>query len=331
MVTEILLGGRIALVDRQGDCVALQDFDGALIVPTGRQTDCAQAVDDEIAAEIEALRASISGPDSIEVGQPALFQLTFIADDPRVEILVPHTISIFGSDTLNFTVTPTETGPLTISATVTDQATGQSITVEKTVQVVEGTTSAPFNTGNLIVNGDAESGGAGSELADTLAPPSWDTTGDLRQMSYANDQDFPVAGDPGPPNRGAAFFAGGDNDSLSTATQLIPLADDLAADINAGGVQYDLAGWFGGFAGQDDSAVLTVAFLNADGGVLGTAQIGGFNAAARGGVTALLQDTATGSVPAGATAIRVSLQMNRDSGTANDGYADQLELILLRD
>ena len=188
---------------------------------------------------------------------------------------------------------------------------------------------APFGTTNLIVNGDAETGGAGSELADVIPPPGWTVTGDFRQMVYDAGYGFPTAGE-GPPGHGSAFFSGGDNDTISTATQVIELSGDQLSAINAGGVQYDVSGWFGGFAGQDDRAVLTVAFLT-DKEVLDTVQIGGVLAADRGGATGFREDSAFGAVAGDTTAIRVTVTMHRASGSANDGYADELELRLFRD
>ncbi len=72
--------------------------------------------------------------------------------------------------------------------------------------------SAFAQTSNLIVNGDAESGvgGNGGEVASV---PDWTTSGNFTVVSYDAGGGFPTPSDPGPPDRGANFFAGGEGAS----------------------------------------------------------------------------------------------------------------------
>lgn len=64
--------------------------------------------------------------------------------------------------------------------------------------------------------------------------------------------------------------------------------------------RYALEGYFGGFSGQNDNAVLKVSFRDSDSNVLGgVVSIGGVTAADRSNITGLLLRSADGTVPAG--------------------------------
>ncbi len=76
---------------------------------------------------------------------------------------------------------------------------------------------------NLIVNGDAEAG-PGSFDGLTVEPvPGWITNGNFTVAQYSGEG-LPSQTDPGPPDRGNNFFAGGPNNISSSATQLINVA-----------------------------------------------------------------------------------------------------------
>ncbi len=196
---------------------------------------------------------------------------------------------------------------------------------------------AAWNT-NLIVNpgADAAAGGDGY-YADNL--PGWNVTGELTAVSYqlGAAQGYPSSADPGPDNRGANFFAGGYTAS-SKGTQTIDLGfaqggtngNPVAGGINGTGAYYNLSGWLGGYAGQEDNAILSVSFLNAANQVIGNAAIGPVSAADRGGASGLWYREATGWVPEGAASAQVALLMSKDTvaGSANDGYADSLSFSL---
>ena len=181
---------------------------------------------------------------------------------------------------------------------------------------------------NLIVNGNAETG-PGSPDGTTLPvpnAPSWTLTGNFTVVQYNAPGGFPLSTDPGPPARGSNYFAGGNNAS-SSATQTINVAAGAAA-IDAGMATYSLSGWLGGFSSQDDNATLTVTFRNAGATAIGSATIGPVTAADRGSATGMLLRNAAGAVPVGTRTIDVVLQLTRVSGTYNDGYADELSLVL---
>ena len=181
---------------------------------------------------------------------------------------------------------------------------------------------------NLIVNGNAETG-PGSPDGTTLPvpnAPSWTLAGNFTVVQYNAPGGFPLSTDPGPPARGSNYFAGGNNAS-SSAAQTINVAAGAAA-IDGGTATYSLSGWLGGFSSQDDNATLTVTFRNAGATAIGSASIGPVMAADRGSATGMLLRNAAGAVPAGTRTIDVVLQLTRVSGTYNDGYADELSLVL---
>jgi hypothetical protein len=81
---------------------------------------------------------------------------------------------------------------------------------------------------------------------------------------------------------------GGDSNGFSSATQTISLAS-LSTGINTGHAQFGLSGWLGGYESQNDQEVLTATFR--DGSTLSA---------------------------------DISLDMTRNAGSYNDGYADNL-------
>ncbi|MCQ6554933.1 phosphoesterase [Streptomyces sp. C10-9-1] len=183
---------------------------------------------------------------------------------------------------------------------------------------------------NLVVNGDAESGPGGS------AEPVTEVVGwEVREgapalVPYALGGGYPGPADPGPAARGSRFFSGGS--SLRTV-----LVQDIALPergrtgrraVDAGQVRYTLAGWLGGYAGQEDGARLSVEFRDARGTPVALSVLGPVTAAERSSRTALVERTATAAVPPGARSARVLLVLTRAGGTSNDGYADALSLTL---
>jgi hypothetical protein len=185
--------------------------------------------------------------------------------------------------------------------------------------------SQPITGTNLIVNGDCESG-VGSTDGSAVAVPGWTVTGQATAVQWGAAGGYPAATDPGPSNRGLNFFCGG-FDSPSVLTQTISLAPYSAA-IDSGKVAFGLQGYLGGYGGQDDNATLSVAFLGAGGTSVGSATVGPVLSADRSGATGMLLRSDTGKVPAGARAAVVTLTLTRVEGSANDGYADSLSLVL---
>jgi hypothetical protein len=179
---------------------------------------------------------------------------------------------------------------------------------------------------NLIANGDAEAGLGAPDESSTESVPDWTTKGNFTAVKYDVDG-FPTSTDPGPPDRGANFFAGGPNNKRSGASQIIDVSAG-ASEIAADGVTFTLSGYLGGFASQNDHAQLTAIFQGSGGKKLAKSTIGPVTAADRSDTTGLLLESSEGTLPKGTRRIKLVLQMTRTGGSYNDGYADSLSLVL---
>jgi len=177
---------------------------------------------------------------------------------------------------------------------------------------------------NAIANGNAESG-AGSTDGNVVAVPGWTATGQFTAVQYGIGGGFVATTDPGPANRGNNYFAGGPASLLSTGTQTLDVSN-IASQINAGGAAYTLSGFLGGFATQDDNAVLTAIFLG-NGTQIGSSAIGPVTELDRNGLTGLQFRTTSGFIPVGTNEIEFSLVLRRLQGSYDDGYADNLSFI----
>jgi len=180
-------------------------------------------------------------------------------------------------------------------------------------------------TPNLIVNGNAEAA-VGSTDGAPVNTPAWTSTGEATAIEYGASG-YPPSTVPGPADRGANFLAGGQNDSSSSLSQTIDVSS-YASAIDAGRVTYVLSGYLGGWEDQQDAAVLQVIFQAAGTTSLGSASIGPVTASDRADLTEFLLRSATGAVPAGTRSIAVDLTLTRVVGVNNDGYADDLSLVL---
>ncbi len=180
---------------------------------------------------------------------------------------------------------------------------------------------------NVIINGDAESGKSDLDGGKPVSSiPGWTMKGDIDVVPYGVSG-VASATDPGPSNRGKNLFTGGPDTASTSASQNIDVST-ISTDIDAGSVSYTLSGYLGGFSSQEDNAVLSLQFEDTTGKVLADAQIGPVTAANRNNTTGLVQRTATGKVPKGTVKVSVTLRMTREDGEYNDGYADNLSLIL---
>ncbi|HEU0095325.1 MAG TPA: PEPxxWA-CTERM sorting domain-containing protein [Rhizomicrobium sp.] len=169
---------------------------------------------------------------------------------------------------------------------------------------------------NLIVNGDAEA----NTVTDFTVSPGFQTLG------YAFGGGFPVAGDPGVSEGGNFFFWAG-NTAVTTASQLIDLSS-IATAIDTGTVGYTLSALLGGYLTQNDDAALSLSFLDTGSLTLGGGSTGIVTAADRSNLTALLERSIGGFLPTGTRSIEVLLTQRRFVGDSNDGYADNLSLVL---
>ena len=106
-------------------------------------------------------------------------------------------------------------------------------------------------------------------------------------------------------------------------TQTIDVSSQ-ASRIAGGTLPYTFSAWVGGYASQNDQAGLVATFQNASGTALGTATLNPVTAAQRGNATELILETATGTVPAGTTSVKVTVNYTRSAGTDDDGYVDDI-------
>jgi hypothetical protein len=180
---------------------------------------------------------------------------------------------------------------------------------------------------NLVVNGDAETDAGAKNSSTIVSPASWVTTGQFDVVAYGASGGFPDSTSPGPANRGKNLFEGG-NVAKSTAMQTISLTG-ASADINAGTVKYELSAYLGGYASQADNATVSVTFKDANGATVGSGTtIGPVTPAQRNNATGSIAQSASGTVPKGATTALVTIVITRVEGTYNDGSADNVSLVL---
>lgn len=179
---------------------------------------------------------------------------------------------------------------------------------------------------NLIINGDAESGPGGNGTT-LFSIPGFTSSGNFTVTQYAAGGGFPTITDPGPIDRGLNFFSGGAGNASSAATQLIDISS-ASTLIDSGNITFELAAYLGGFSSQRDNATLSVSFLDVTNGMLGNTSIGPVTNSDRNNLTALMLNSTTGFIPTGTRFLDVSLTMTRLDGSYNDGYADNLSLVL---
>ena len=187
-------------------------------------------------------------------------------------------------------------------------------------------------TGNLILNGDAEDPNQAKGSGEVVDLRLWTRPAgsNLTVVRYGTSG-FMGATDPGPPDRGEGFFAGGPDNASSSADQLIDLEGSFSSwftVIDAGQATFHLSGWLGGFSSQTDSASLTVTFQDSAGQPTGTIFLPEAGPGERNNVTGTLLRQADGLVPARTRRIAVHLEMTRREGSYNDGYADSFSLNL---
>jgi hypothetical protein len=187
------------------------------------------------------------------------------------------------------------------------------------------------SSGNVIVNAGAEHTRRPPDESGSKVPVTGWTVAHRYNFTAVpyGAPGFLTRASHGPRNRGHNFFAGGVDGIHSVGTQTDSLAK-WRSWIKTGHARFTLSAWLGGFATQNDNAVLTITWQSRTGNSLGSASVGPVRSNARHGVTKLLLRTTSGTVPRGATSVLVKLSMKRTEGTYNDGYADNLSLVLTK-
>jgi uncharacterized protein (TIGR03437 family) len=171
---------------------------------------------------------------------------------------------------------------------------------------------------NLIVNGGAEAGTAGTPTTLVASIPGWTRSGNANVLPYGLTGRV-LLSDPAPPDHGFNYFVGATDNHVSTLTQDIDVSSG-ASTISGGNVKYTASVYLGGIAG-DSVPQVTVAFKNANGQTFSSATLGpaGFNGAWAG----LSLQQQIGLVPPGAARITVTLSLNNAYAVA-----DSLSLVL---
>ena len=177
---------------------------------------------------------------------------------------------------------------------------------------------------NLVDNGDAEAVEPAASREVNLGIPGWVDLGGMTTVAYGSGSEFPGAGSPGPRGRGRGLFAAGDKDS--SIAQVIDVRD-FATQIDAGGIEYELSAWLGGWSRRREMSRVSVSFLDAAGVSLGGARAGPQSEGTREQPPRLVERGARGRVPAGVRAIEVTLEVMVGQGEC-DGYADNVSLVL---
>lgn len=187
-------------------------------------------------------------------------------------------------------------------------------------------TPAPTPTptgGNLIVNGNAESSTCTTDWHAVTTIPGWTVTKGSPSVLCYTIGSFAT---PSQGEGGKAFLADGPYGDSSIA-QMVDVST-AAVQIDGGKVTYTLSGWLGGWGTLTGDAKVTARYLNAQGKTLSTAVLSGDTPAARGRQNAFLAKSATGNVPIGTRSIAVTVDFTRDPSSYNQGYADNLSLVL---
>lgn len=167
--------------------------------------------------------------------------------------------------------------------------------------------------GNLVLNGDAETG----------TSEGW--TGSIAVQRHDDPEYASAVLVDGTHFPGGTFLFTGTGNS-STATQLISLAPSSAA-IDNGHVSAYLGANLGGWYNQPDQPELTYDFLDGDGQSLAVTTFGPQTPADRGGALGFLPYFTSTAVPIGTRSVLIAFSSSRITG-ANDAYADNIALFL---
>jgi uncharacterized protein (TIGR03437 family) len=159
---------------------------------------------------------------------------------------------------------------------------------------------------NLIVNGNAEAGAAGTATTTVASISGWTrATGNANVLPY-NLTGYILLSDPAPPDHGFQYFNGAINNNSSTLTQIINVSSG-ASIISGGNVRFTASAYLGGTADFDYTAQMTVAFQNASGQTFSSATVGPMRNPIPAPGMSLQQQI--GLVPSGTVLIAVTLTL----------------------
>ena len=130
---------------------------------------------------------------------------------------------------------------------------------------------------NLVVNGGAEDGSAGTPSALVAAIPGWTRTGSVNVLPYDLTGQL-LLSNPAPMDHGFNYFAaGGTNGTISTLTQDIDVSSG-ASSIATGNIKYIVSAYLGsrriGVENENFTAKVVFTFKNAGGQAISSATLG---------------------------------------------------------
>ncbi len=186
---------------------------------------------------------------------------------------------------------------------------------------------------NLIVNGNAEAGPAGTGVVTPVASiPGWTVqSGKPTVLPYnftstAPQQPtngYPQLTQPAPPDHGFQYFAAAFNQASAVLSQVINVSA-ASSLINAGNAEFIASAYLGSAGGVSAGSQMAVAFQNASGQTFSTATVGPvFHSFPSAGMFFQQQ---IGLVPVGTVQVTVSLTMG--DGNYDTTLADSLSLML---
>jgi len=179
--------------------------------------------------------------------------------------------------------------------------------------------SVVLQSGELVVNGDAEQ------------VPTVGWTGPLSRATHGVGG-YPAAvivNNKGLTGRtfagGAGMFFG--SGGVSTATQIISLGASAPA-IDNGEVDALLSAYIGGYSTQADNAQVTYTFRDSESTPLSTVTFGPVLVGDRAGVSGFVPFAAKQRLAVGTRDVVVTMRMARSIAPVNDGYVDNVSLVL---
>lgn len=173
---------------------------------------------------------------------------------------------------------------------------------------------------NLIVNGDAEAGPAGTSSTTVASIPGWTRNGKTNVLPY-NLTGYLLLSNPAPPDHGFQYFYSGDTGAgASTLTQTIDVSPG-ASVISGGNVKFTASAYLGSLANSGRTAQMQVAFQNANAQTFSSTTLGPQTGGPVVGGLSLQQ--AIGLVPPGTMKIAITLSFNGALAAA-----DSLSLVL---
>jgi len=184
--------------------------------------------------------------------------------------------------------------------------------------------------GNIVQNGDAEAGPGATNSSDHPDVPNWQALPNFTAVVYGTSS-FPSTAQAPNIGGGRNFFAGGPDSGfgdISGATQTIDISG-AAPEIDQGNVQAVLTGDMGGFADQEDSMAVAVTFTDSVGQTSNNGMaLEPVGAEQRSRQTGFVERVACTTLSPGAREAIVAMVATRQSGSYNDGYADNIALRL---